>query len=146
MKIGAAAVRSNLPERTLRYYESIGLVVPPRMKNGYRDYRDEDVSRLRLVGSARGLGFSIEDCRTLLTLYEDKGRASADVRALAKAHLDEVERKIIDLQSMRGALTGLVSACAGDASPNCPILEGLTSGDVISEQAADPETRACSHG
>lgn len=125
MNIGDVAAASGLAAKTIRYYEDIGLVVPPRAENGYRVYRDRDAHMLRFIARARSLGFSIEDCRALLSLYEDSGRASADVKRLARAHLAEIEAKIARLRDMRGALSHLVGACHGDARPDCPILEEL---------------------
>lgn len=130
MKIGEAAKQAGVAERTLRYYESIGIVAPKRHANGYRDYGEADVEKLRFVARARGLGFSVEDCRTLLSLYEDKGRASADVRAVATANLAQVEAKIAELEGMKRTLSHLISACAGDDRPNCPILDDLAKGAV----------------
>lgn len=125
MNIGDVAVVSGLPAKTIRYYEEIGLVVPPRAGNGYRAYRDRDAHMLRFIARARSLGFSIEDCRALLSLYEDQARASADVKRLAKAHLAEIDAKIAELREMRGALGHLVTECQGDARPDCPILDEL---------------------
>ncbi len=125
MNIGTAAEKANLPTKTIRYYEDIGLITPQRDVNGYRVFRDQDVHKLNFVGRARALGFSIEDCRNLLALWEDKGRASADVRAIAKAHLVQIDAKIADLSGMRDTLDDLVRDCAGDARPDCPILNKL---------------------
>jgi MerR family transcriptional regulator, copper efflux regulator len=125
MNIGDAAKRAALPAKTIRYYEDIGLVTPSRDSNGYRSFNDRDVHILVFIGRARALGFSIEDCRNLLKLWEDDGRASADVRQIARQHLDHIEAKIADLQSMRDTLEELVQACAGDHRPNCPILRTL---------------------
>ena len=126
MKIGEAAARTGLPPRTIRYYEQIGLVSPGRRGNDYRDYGDRQVHELRFVARARALGFSIEQCRHLLALYCDKGRASADVRAAAQAHISEVRAKIAELRSMERTLAALVDACHGDALPDCPILDQLS--------------------
>ena len=125
MNIGEAAAATGLPAKTIRYYEEIGLIRPLRDANGYRRFRESDTHKLRFLGQARRLGFSIEDCRTLLALWEDRGRASSDVRALAQHHLAEVEAKIAELQAMRATLADLVAACAGDARPDCPILHRL---------------------
>ena len=123
---GEAAALSRLPAKTIRYYEEAGLILPAgRDANGYRRYSDRDVHRLRFLQRARSLGFSLEDCRQLLSLYDDRGRASADVRAIAKGHLEEIERKIAELESLRGVLRHLVQQCHGDARPDCPILEDL---------------------
>lgn len=125
MNIGEAERLSGLPAKTIRYYEQIGLIQPQRAGNGYRDYAEQDVHQLRFLQRARGLGFSVKDCRTLLSLYQDTGRASADVKAVAEAHLDEVDRKLAELQTLRVALTTLVDACHGDSRPDCPILDDL---------------------
>ncbi|MCK0151498.1 Cu(I)-responsive transcriptional regulator [Marivita sp. S6314] len=125
MNIGDVAKRAGLPAKTIRYYEDIGLVKPPRDANGYRAFREQDVHKLAFLSRARALGFTIEDCRTLLTLYEDQTRASADVKTLAEAHLHKIEDKIAQLQSMRDTLSELVHACAGDNRPDCPILKDL---------------------
>ncbi len=129
MNIGEVAERANLPAKTIRYYEDIGLVRPLRDANGYRAFRETDVHKLVFLGRARALGFSIEDCRTLLALWEDRDRASGDVRRLAKNHLAQIERKIDDLKDMRDTLKDLVRACAGDDRPDCPILSSLARGD-----------------
>jgi len=128
MNIKDVAQRSGLPAKTIRYYEDIGLIRPLRQANGYRSFRESDLHKLAFLARARGLGFSIEDCRALLGLYEDKGRASADVRQLALAHLDQIAAKIEELQAMRRTLSDLVDACAGDHRPDCPILSGLAAG------------------
>ncbi|UUX49589.1 Cu(I)-responsive transcriptional regulator [Nisaea acidiphila] len=125
MQIREVAESAGLPAKTIRYYEEIGLVRPDRRENGYRDYSDTDIHRLRFLQRARGLGFSIEDCRALLSLYDEKERESADVRAIAEAHLKEIDRKINELKSLRGTLAHLVHACHGDSRPDCPILKDL---------------------
>ncbi len=128
MNIGDVSARTGLPTKTIRYYENIGLVRPLRDANGYRRFREADMHKLGFVGRARALGFSIEECRDLLALYEDEDRASADVRQIAIGHLEEIERKIAALSDMRDTLKGLVHACAGDQRPNCPILKELSEG------------------
>lgn len=125
MNVGNAAGRSGLPAKTIRYYEEIGLVRPARAENGYRDYSGDDIHRLAFLRRARGLGFSIEDCRQLMALYEDRARASQDVRAIAVAHVATIEEKIRELKSMRATLTKLIHACHGDDRPDCPILEDI---------------------
>ena len=126
MRIGEAAERSGVNAKTIRYYESIRLIQPAlRRDNGYRDYDKIDVQELIFIQSARGLGFPIEDIRTLLSLWRDRERASADVRALAKRHLGAIDARIADLQAIRSTLTGLITACHGDERPDCPILDGL---------------------
>ena len=125
MNIGDVADLSGLPAKTIRYYEDIGLVEPLRSANGYRSFRQSDVHKLAFLGRARALGFTIEDCRSLLKLYADIDRASAEVKQIAEEHLDRIDRKIAELTEMRATLSHLVDACAGDHRPNCPILADL---------------------
>ncbi|MTJ05479.1 MAG: Cu(I)-responsive transcriptional regulator [Sediminimonas qiaohouensis] len=125
MNIGEVAQTSGLPAKTIRYYEDIGLIAPLRSGNGYRQFRERDLHKLRFLGRARSLGFGIEECRTLLALYEDDTRASADVKAIARDHMARIEKKIAELQAMHATLSHLVEECAGDARPDCPILADL---------------------
>lgn len=126
MNIGTAARQSGLPPKTIRYYEDIGLLTADRAANGYRDYSSEDVHRLRFVQRSRSLGFSVEECRQLLSLYTDRDRASADVKAIATEKLGEIDRKIAELTGLRSMLGHLVENCHGDARPDCPIIDGLS--------------------
>ena len=125
MNIGEVAERSGVPPKTIRYYEDIGLVRPQRSGNGYRAFRETDLHKLAFLGRARALGFSIEGCRTLLSLYEDETRESAQVKAIAEEHLAAIDEKIAQLQSMRSTLSHLVMSCHGDDRPDCPILSDL---------------------
>lgn len=125
MNVGQAAQRTGLSVKTVHYYESIGLVTAARQTNGYRDYDDALIRKLAFVQRARGLGFSIDECRALLSLYEDRSRASKDVRDIAQAKLKDIERKLHELQSLHNTLSHLVDACHGDEHPDCPILEEL---------------------
>jgi Cu(I)-responsive transcriptional regulator len=125
MNISEVAKATDLPAKTIRYYEEIGLIQPHRSANGYRSFDETDMHRLRFVARARALGFTIEDCRSLLALWGDRDRASADVRRIARDHLTEIEAKIAALRAMQETLTDLVHACAGDDRPDCPILQGL---------------------
>ncbi len=126
MNIGTVSVKSGLPAKTIRYYEEIGLIRPDRRDNGYRDYSMEDVHRLRFLQRSRSLGFSVEECRQLLSLYSDRDRESAEVKALASTKLSEIERKIVELQGLRDMLRHLVANCHGDNRPECPIIDGLS--------------------
>jgi len=128
MNIGEASAASGLPAKTIRYYEDIGLVRPGRGDNGYRDFVESDVHKLVFVARSRSLGFTVEECRHLLSLYEDRGRASADVKAMAREHLARIDRKIADLEGLRATLGALVERCHGDDRPDCPILERLSGG------------------
>lgn len=126
MNIGDVARQSGVPPKTIRYYEEIGLIRPNRSENGYRAFTENHVHKLAFLGRARALGFTIEDCRTLLALYEDENRESVQVKTVAEDHLRQIEEKIEKLQSMRTTLTELVEKCAGDHRPDCPILADLS--------------------
>ncbi|GHD41854.1 Cu(I)-responsive transcriptional regulator [Thalassobaculum fulvum] len=126
--VGEAADAVGLPAKTLRYYEEIGLVVPDRRGNGYRAYRPGEVHRLRFLKRARSLGFSIDDCRVLLSLYGDPGRTSSEVKAIAQQHREAIEHKVAELLSLRDELDRLIDACHGDHRPDCPILDNLAGG------------------
>ena len=125
MNIVEVANLVELPIKTIRYYEEIGFIQPRRSANGYRSFRDSDVHKLAFLGRARSLGFSIEDCRILLQLYENDTRASADVKQIAQEHLIRIDAKVKELQAMRNTLSHLIEACAGDDRPACPILLDL---------------------
>lgn len=125
MNISAASRQSGLPAKTIRYYEEVGLIAPERADNGYRDYSGRDVHRLAFLKRARGLGFSIDDCRQLMTLYNDRSRTSHDVREIAIAHVDTIKEKILELEAMQRTLGKLIQACHGDDRPDCPILEDI---------------------
>ena len=133
MNIAEVAKAAGLPAKTIRYYEDIGLIQPARSENGYRAFASSDLHKLVFVARARSVGFSIEECRALLALYEDRARASADVKALAVTHLAQIRAKIGALRAMEATLADLVQACSGDHRPDCPILRGLAqpgSGDA----------------
>lgn len=120
MKIGEVAERCGLGVKTIRYYEEIGLVEPARQANGYREYSDNDVRLLCFLQRARNLGFSLDECRSLLSLYQDSERASADVRAIAAGKISAIDEKIARLNALRADLSSLVAACQGDERPGPP--------------------------
>ena len=126
MNIRDAANQTGLPAKTIRYYEGIDLINCARDANGYRIFDDNDIHRLAFIARARALGFTIEDCRNLLSLYEDTDRAHSDVREIARQHLKMIEEKIAALEGMSSTLRSLVSACSGNDRPECPILEDLS--------------------
>ncbi len=136
MSIGEAAAASGVPAKTIRYYEEIGLLAPKRGANGYRAFSGGDVRRLAFIGRARSLGFSIEDCRALASLYADRRRASADVKRIAEDHIARIGARIAALETMRSSLQDLSRRCHGDDRPDCPILEELAS-DGPGESARD---------
>lgn len=126
MKIGQASDASGISERMIRHYEKIGLMPKAaRRESGYRDYDERDVHTLRFIGRARDLGFSIEEIRRLLELWQDRTRASHDVKELALARASELKRKELALHEMRRSLEHLAASCHGDERPNCPIIGEL---------------------
>jgi Cu(I)-responsive transcriptional regulator len=126
MNIGQASKASGVSQRMIRHYEAIGLIPKAaRRDSGYRDYDDKDVHTLRFIRRARDLGFPIEEIGQLLALWQDRGRASADVKALATARAEELRRKELEIQAMRRSLEQLARTCHGDGRPDCPILEDL---------------------
>ncbi len=130
MNIGTAANESGVSAKTIRYYESIGLIPPAiRAENGYRNYSLFDIQTLKFIQHARRLGFSVKDVGGLLELWRDKSRTSADVLALALQHISDVEKRIAELESIRKTLIDLTDRCHGDDRPECPILEDLASSE-----------------
>ena len=127
MNIGEVAERTGVTPKSIRYYESVGLIERvARGENGYRDYDAADVETLRFIHRGRGLGFSMEEVARLLSLWEDQSRASADVKRMTLAHIADIERKIGELGAMRNALKHLAENCHGDDRPECPILDDLS--------------------
>ncbi len=126
MNIGQAAQASGVTAKMIRYYESIGLMPPsPRSEAGYRRYGEQDLHLLRFIRQSRRLGFGIDQIRQLLALWQDRGRSSAQVKALAQSHVDELNQRIGELVAMRDTLSHLAMHCHGDDRPDCPILEGI---------------------
>ncbi|SAK74427.1 MerR family transcriptional regulator [Caballeronia calidae] len=126
MNIGEAARASGVTAKMIRYYESVGLLNPVgRTSSGYRVYRDQEVHALRFVRQARRLGFLVEDIRKLLALWQDRSRASAEVKSIALEHVAELDRRIAELTEMRDTLSHLAKHCHGDGRPDCPILDKL---------------------
>jgi Cu(I)-responsive transcriptional regulator len=126
MNIGQASRRSGVSQRMIRHYEAIGLIPKAaRRDSGYRDYDERDVHTLRFIRRARDLGFPIEEIGQLLALWQDRSRASADVKALASARVEELKRKEREIREMRRSLEELADHCQGDSRPECPILDDL---------------------
>ena len=129
MNIGQAARQSGLSAKMIRYYESIGLLPQAdRSDSGYRHYVAQDLNRLAFIKRSRDLGFSLEEEGKLLALWQDRQRASAEVKALASSHIAELNHKISELTSLRDTLGELVEHCHGDERPDCTILKDLESG------------------
>lgn len=126
MNIAAAAKSAGLPVKTVRYYADIGLVdAPSRTAAGYRTYDDASLRKLIFVRRSRSFGFSIEECRELLDLYQDQDRSSAEVKRIAANKLAQIEAKQRELQSLHDELANLVTSCRGDNRPDCPIIDYL---------------------
>ena len=127
MNIGKAAKLSNLTVKAVRYYANIGLVKPQQsLTTGYRNFTDEEVIKLKFIGKARKFDFSIDECKELLSLYEDKNRPSKDVKKITLEKISQIDNKLRDLKDLRNELSFLANNCHGDDRPNCPILEELS--------------------
>ena len=124
--IGEAASQSGVSAKMVRHYESLGLLpTVHRTDAGYRQYGEKEVHTLRFIRRARLLGFSMAEIAELLKLWQNKQRASADVKRIAQAHVADLERRIAEMEAMRQTLSQLADCCAGDNRPDCPILSGL---------------------
>lgn len=131
MNIGEASRRSGVSQRMIRHYEKIGLIPPPlRRDSGYRDYDARDVHRLHFIANARDLGFSVSEIEALLDLWDNRERASSEVKDMALRHIEELGEKIAALEAMRATLRNLSEQCQGDDRPDCPILRGLAGDDA----------------
>ncbi len=127
MNIGEVSKAADLPTKTVRYYADIKLVVPSgRSDAGYRQYDQAELKKLIFVRRARGFGFSIEECRGLLGLYQDQQRSSRDVKNIALQRISEIEFKMKELKSLHDELLHLANSCNGDERPDCPIIKGLS--------------------
>ena len=130
MNIGKLAENTGVTAKTIRYYEEIGLIPRARRTDaGYRNYGHNDAHMLRFIRRARNLGFTVDECRELVALYQDKNRSSADVKRLAEERVAEIDRKISELGGMRDALRELAEKCRGDHRPDCPIIDDLSQKD-----------------
>lgn len=127
LTIGEVARAADVGIETVRFYEREGLIPEPaRRQSGYRQYPPDTVRRLRFIRRAKDLGFTLKEIGELLHLRVDPQRNCADVRALAKAKMADVEAKMFDLARIQAALTELVRTCRGKGPTNvCPILDAL---------------------
>ena len=127
MNIGKASKLSELTVKTVRYYANIDLVKPKQSSlTGYREYSEEDVLKLKFIGKARKFNFSINECRELLSLYENQNRPSKEVKKITLEKVSEIDKKLNELKNLRDALNYLANNCNGDDRPNCPILEAFS--------------------
>jgi len=141
MNIGDAAKASGVSAKMIRHYETVGLFPEPnRTESGYRQYSDRDVHTLRFIRRARDLGFSLEQIAKLVALWQNRRRPSRQVKALAEAHIRELEQKLHEIESMKATLEHLVHCCHGDDRPDCPILE------TLSDQRIDVPTIHAANG
>ncbi|ALL64686.1 Transcriptional regulator, MerR family [Paraburkholderia caribensis MBA4] len=144
MNIGEAARASGVTAKMIRYYESVGLIAAKeRTQAGYRVYGSQEIHSLRFIRQARRLGFLVEDIRKLLALWNDRSRASAEVKSIALEHVEELNRRIAELTGMRDTLAHLADHCHGDDRPDCPIIESLAAADST---LAAPATAPHCHG
>jgi MerR family copper efflux transcriptional regulator len=135
MNIGAAATASGVSAKMIRHYESVGLFPEAvRTDSGYRQYTDKEVITLRFIRQSRDLGFSIEQIRELLGLWQNRRRPSRQVKALAQAHIKELDEKLKELHAMKATLEHLVHCCHGDDRPDCPIIDSLAAKGVAPSQ------------
>lgn len=143
MNIGEAASASGVSAKMIRHYEELGLLpAAKRTESGYRQYAQNDVHTLRFIRHCRDLGFSLMEIAELVSLWQNRQRPSRLVKALAEAHIRELEQKSVELWAMKSALEHLVHCCHGDDRPECPILEGLAGADTLSSAASATQRRA----
>lgn len=127
MNIGQVSHASGISAKMIRYYESVGLIPSAdRSASGYRMYSQDDVHTLRFIRRARDLGFSVEQISALLALWQDRSRASRDVKKLALDHVDKLEAKRREIDEMVATLRHLASHCQGNNRPGCPIIDELS--------------------
>jgi MerR family copper efflux transcriptional regulator len=137
MNIGEAASATGVSAKMIRHYEGIGLLPAARRSDsGYRQYSERDLNVLRFIRHSRDLGFSLEQIRELLGLWQNRRRSSRQVKALAEVHIAELDTKLAELQTMRATLAHLVHCCHGDDRPDCPIIESLEAADPVRSQPA----------
>ncbi len=141
MNIGEAAKASGVSAKMIRHYEAVGLFPQAaRTEAGYRQYTDKEVATLRFIRQSRDLGFSIEQIRELLGLWQNRRRPSRQVRLLAQAHIDELDAKLHELQTMKATLQHLVQCCHGDDRPDCPIIDTLAGSTPVAPPGGHGKT------
>jgi len=139
MNIGQAAEATGVSAKMIRHYESVALLPPAqRTDAGYRQYGERDLHTLRFIRRSRDLGFSIDEIRGLLGLWQDRERTSRQVKVLAQSHIDDLDRKVRELLEMKATLETLVHCCRGDERPDCPIIEELARDAPVPAKGAGP--------
>ena len=139
MNIGQAASTSGVSAKMIRHYEALGqLPAAQRTESGYRQNAQNDVHTLRFIRHSRDLGFSLAEIAELVSLWQNRRRPSRQVKALAEAHIEELEQKAAELWAMKSALEHIVHCCHGDDWPECPILDGLAGADTLASAASTP--------
>ncbi len=127
--IGEAARRSGVSAKMVRHYESLGLLpAVHRTEAGYRQYGEAEVHTLRFIRRSRELGFSMAEIAELVKLWQNRRRSSADVHRIAQRHVDDLTRRLEQMEAMRRTLQHLIDCCHGDERPDCPILGSLEGG------------------
>jgi MerR family copper efflux transcriptional regulator len=143
MNIGEAASASGVSAKMIRHYEGMALLpAARRTDSGYRQYGQNDIHALRFIRHSRDLGFSLTEIAELLNLWQNRRRPSRQVKALAQAHIQELEQKAAELLAMKSALEHLVACCHGDERPECPILDGLAAADAPSPASSTKQRSA----
>lgn len=141
MNISEAANLTGISAKMIRYYESINLIKKsPRTVSGYRTYSENDLHVLHFIKQARGLGFSLGQIQELLSLWQDPSRASADVKAIAQSHVDDLNKRILELTKMRDILDQLAQACPGDHRAECTIIQNLASAHQLTKCSVNEPT------
>lgn len=124
--IGEAARRSDVSAKMVRHYESLSLLPSVnRTDSGYRQYTDKEVHTLRFIKRSRDLGFSMAEIADLLKLWQNRRRSSSDVRRIATKHVDDLNKRMAEMEAMKHTLEHLIHCCQGDHRPDCPILDEL---------------------
>ncbi|MBH88561.1 MAG: Cu(I)-responsive transcriptional regulator [Pelagibacterales bacterium] len=125
MKISEVAAKTGVTNRAIRYYEELNLIKSNRLSNNYREYDNDSLDKLKFISRARKLGFSIDECSSLISLFNNKTRKSSEVRKIAIRKREELKKQIKELKNLEKSLEWLIKKCPGNDKPNCPILDEL---------------------
>tara|TARA_B110000014_G_scaffold22904_1_gene14574 strand:- start:207 stop:590 length:384 start_codon:yes stop_codon:yes gene_type:complete len=127
MKISEVAIKAGITNRAVRHYEELNLIQSKRLSNNYREYSKETLDKLKFISRARKLGFSIDECSSLISLFGNQKRRSAEVRKIAIIKNDELKKQIHELKDLQKSLEWLIKKCPGNDKPDCPIIDELAS-------------------